>query len=241
MKRRQEHAINTLVRVQNFLDQHAPLLQGLDTCGARLDLDTLVAALQRHAADQMAFAHATSAQAFRRRVLAKTLLLHHMRPIAAVALAQLRDAPDFAALVAPAYNTKPRELLAAASAMARAAGPFAATFIHAGLSTDFIQRLTDACATLSASMAQQGSLASQRSGATAGLAATLAQARKLVKVLDALVVTQLDGQDALLAEWRAARRYYGQTSRAPMAIPFVPRPTVPRGTAQPESASATPG
>jgi len=239
MKRRQAHALDTLVRVQTFLDQHAPLLQGLATCGARRELDALVDALQQHAADQLAFAHATSAQAYRRRVVAKTLLLYHMRPIAAVALAQLRGAPDFAALVAPPYNTKPYELVAAAGAMASAAAPFAATFIHAGLSTDFIKRLTDAAATVDDCMAQQGSLASQRSGATAGVAATLAHARKLVKVLDALIVVQLDGQEALLAEWRAARHYYGQGTRATMPILFALRPTAAQVTAPPERAGAT--
>jgi hypothetical protein len=67
--------------------------------------------------------------------------------------------------------------------------------------------------------------------------AEFSQARKIVKVLNSLVVPKLHDDQALLAEWRASRRYFGQTGRSVVFLPFSP---VSRGIGAGPGLSAAP-
>jgi hypothetical protein len=222
MNKRQSHLLNTLQRVQFFLDQHASLLEGVSSSGARASLDQLVDTLRQHAVDQVASRRIGSAETARQRVLRNQLLINHLRAVARVAEAQLRDVPDFAALSMPPYDTPSHDLVAAARAMAAAATPYEDAFVGAGLRPDFLARMMAAADLLEECAGRRGSVAAQGHGATDGMKAELSQARKIVKVLNSFVVPKLQDNQALLAEWRASRRYFGQTGRTVVFLPFAP-------------------
>jgi hypothetical protein len=71
-------------------------------------------------------------------VLRNALKLNHLRPVATVAAAHLRQVPDFAALKMPPKNATSRGLIAWAAAMKTAASTYADAFVGAGLPSDFL-------------------------------------------------------------------------------------------------------
>ena len=105
--------LNTLQRVQRFMDTSADALGTLNTSGYRRILDDVVTTLSSHAVNQAASKRVGSGETAKQRVLRNALKLNHMRPIAAVAAAQLKQVPEFVALkMAPAKSTS-RQLIAA--------------------------------------------------------------------------------------------------------------------------------
>lgn len=210
MKTKQARILDTFQRVQRFLDDNAPALGDINSSGTRKDLDRLITALNQHAVAQEVNRRLASAETVRTRVLTNALLINHMRPIARIASAELTDVPGFAALGMPTHHETPRRLIAAAGAMAEAAGGFTETFISAGLPADFIERMTAAAARLDDSLGQRGSMVGSRTGATSGMEADITKARKSVKTLSALVEPMVQDNEALLAAWRSARKYLGQ-------------------------------
>ena len=82
-----------------------------------------------------------AAEAAKERVLRNALKLNHMRPVATVANAQLRQVPDFVALKMPPRNATSRTLINWAAAMKTAAGEYSDAFVGAGLPADFLDQL----------------------------------------------------------------------------------------------------
>jgi hypothetical protein len=208
-----DHAavLNTLTRVQRFLDANGDTLGTINQSGSRQILDDVVTTLSSHAVNQTSSKRTGAAQVAKERVLRNALKLNQMRPIATIAAAQLRQVPEFTALKMPPANSTSRALIAWAGAMSDAALVYDKTFIAAGVPADFITRLHDAANALSDAMANRGATKSAQSGATAGLSAETARGRQAVKVLDSLVEPQLAGNIALLAQWKAAKRIGGKT------------------------------
>ncbi|MGH7617735.1 MAG: hypothetical protein ACREPM_10935 [Gemmatimonadaceae bacterium] len=208
-----DHAavLNTLVRVQRFLDANGDALGSINQSGSRQVLDDVVTTLGSHAVSQTSSKRIGAAQVAKERVLRNALKLNQMRPIATVAAAQLRQVPEFTALKMPPANSTSRALIAWAGAMSEAATAYDKTFITAGLAADFITRLHDAANALSDAIANRGATKSTQSGATAGLSAETARGRQAMKVLDSIVEPQIAGNIALLAQWKAAKRIGGKT------------------------------
>jgi len=224
--------LNTLTRVQRFLDINGPSLGDINASGYRKILDDVVDKLSGHAADQTTTKRAASAEAAKERVLRNALKLNHMRPIATVANAQLRQVPDFVALKMPAKTATSRTLIAWAAAMKAAAGEYASAFVGAGLPADFLDGLQSAADALSNSLTSRTSNGAAQRGATIGLDAEATRGRQAVKVLDSLVEPLIQGNLALLAQWAAAKRFGGKVNSASYAASSSERPgtVVPRGS-----------
>jgi NAD-dependent DNA ligase len=109
-----------------------------------------------------------------------------------------------------ALKTTP-QLLAAAAAMGGAASKHVATFIAAGMSTDFIAELEAAAEAFKTGATVKGSVSSTQIGATGALKESTKQARKVVKQLDALVEPLLANNTSLLTKWKATKRFSGRT------------------------------
>ena len=211
--------LNTLQRVQRFMDTNADALGTLNTSGYRRILDDVVTTLSSHAVNQAASKRVGSGETAKQRVLRNALKLNHMRPIAAVAAAQPKQVPEFVALkMAPAKSTS-RQLIAAAGGMAAAATTYEQTFIDAGLPADFLAALQAAADALNASVTKRGTTTTLQSGATAGLRAESSRGREAVKVLDSLIEPQIAGNTVLLVQWKTAKRFGGKT--APLSITTV--------------------
>jgi hypothetical protein len=209
-----EHStvLNTLMRVQRFMDTSAEALGSLNESGSRRTLDDIIANLSSHAVNQAASKRVGSAGTAKQRVLRNALKTNHMWPIATVAKAHLKQVPEFLALKMPAANTTSRRLIAAAGAMAVAAKKHAKTFTDAGHPADFLERLQAAASALEASLTDRGATTSTQTGATAGLKAETARGRDSVKVLDSLIEPQLAGNTVLLVQWKSAKRFGGKST-----------------------------
>ena len=204
-------ALNTLTRVQRFLDDHGTALGSINQSGYRAILDDVVTMLSAHAVTQTTSKRMSAAIVAKERVLRNALKLNHMRPIAAVAAAQLRQVPEFLALKMPPITSTSRALIAWAGAMNSAAATYTKTFVDAGLPQDFLVQLKSAADALNAAITSRGATAVAQRGASAGLDAEVTRGRQAVRVLDALVEPLIAGDVSLLSEWKSAKRFGGRT------------------------------
>jgi hypothetical protein len=140
----------------------------------------------------------------------------------------LSETPALEPLRLPRGRPTAEQLAAAAHGMAEAAAPYAEVFVAAGLAPDFRAQLHGAADALLASLDHRARRQGQRTGATAGLRATLSAGRRLVHVLDAFVQTALVDEPALLASWAAAQRVQrlpGRRSAPPTTVDAIPEAT----------------
>lgn len=223
MQSQHNAVLNAMQRAQRFMDTNAASLGTLNSSGYRRILDDVVGALGGHAVNQATSKRVGSGETARQRVLRNVLKLNHMRPIAAVAAAQLKLVPEFTALRMPPTNSTSRALIAAAGAMRAAAAKYARAFTDAGLPTDFLAKLEQAAVALNDAIGNRGSTRTLQNAATAGLRSQTARGRETLRVLDSLIEPQLQGDPVLLVQWKAARRIGGKT-------PTVTRTTVDAAT-----------
>ncbi len=204
--------LNTLQKVQRFMDINADALGTINHSGYRRILDDVVDTLSSHASNQAASKRMGSAETAKQRVLRNALRLNAMRPIAAVAAAQLKQVPEFLALKMPPGNSTSARLIAAAGGMATAATTYEKAFVDAGLPADFLDRLKTASDALNNSLTNRGNTAGNQVGATQGLKAESVRGREAVKVLDSLIEPQLAGDSVLLMQWKSARKFGGKST-----------------------------
>ena len=146
MHKRQRGVAQALQRIQAFLDAHADRLGGINDSGARRQLDAIAGQLVALESEQDPFGYQRDRDRDRVRALIGRLRLFHMRPIAAIARARLRESPEYAKLRVPPVRVDPGTAVLMAREMARAAEPHAPFFVAMGLPADFRQRLDDAAA-----------------------------------------------------------------------------------------------
>lgn len=229
---------NTLENVQLFMDKNAAVLGNLNTSASRKSLDDLEATLSSHAASQVGAASGTKAAIAKQRVLRNTLLVKSLRPISAIAEAQLNQSPDFIALKLPRATRTTQQILAVADSMGTAAVPHADTFIQAGMPATFLADLKTAAAALKAGAALRGHTAKSQIGATSGLRAATRQAGKIIKALDALIEPALANNPALLSQWKATKRFTGRpTAIASAMIDSTATVSVQEAPSQPTAAT----
>jgi hypothetical protein len=192
--------------VQGFLDANAERFAAINTSSTRRSLDTTVAQLTAHAADQEGGTRSGLGETARQRSLRKALRIHHMRAIAEAAKIKLRAVPEFRALTMPDVNVKMEQLLAAASAMADAAKQHEQTLIDTGLPEGFLGKLVAATDAVRASIEEGAQSRGRRAGGTAGLSSDGKRGRSMLKILDSLVIPIIGDDEKLIAQWRSALR-----------------------------------
>lgn len=205
MHKRQEHLFHTLRAARDFIARHADQLGGVPASGMRKRLDEQIDALRVHIVAQSSAALGSRMCTQSLQARRATLIEDHMRPIACIACAELRDHPDLVSFTVPIRRPSPALLYASAMGMAMAAAPHAAVFIDAGLPPDFIDRLRDAANAMRDAVDSRTRERGVRSGSTAGIAETVANARRTVRALNALVRIHIKYDAGLLAEWDGAR------------------------------------
>jgi hypothetical protein len=199
--------LNTLTRVQRFLDVNGAALGSINQSGYRAILDDVVTTLNAHAVTQTSSKRMAAAVVAKERVLRNALKLNHMRPVSAVAAAQLRQVPEFLALKMPPVTSTSRTLIAWAGAMGTAARAYVKTFVDAGLPPDFLAQMQAAAETLNSAITSRGATNAAQRGASAGLDAESQRGRSAVKVLDSLVEPLIAGDVSLLSQWKSAKRF----------------------------------
>ncbi len=233
MHARQSSILESLRAIQLFLDGHPEELAPINASGTRKSLDTLVPQLTTQALDQDAGRVGGRGEASLHQSLRKELHDLHMKPIATIARARLRNVPEMSAFQLPPLATPSTVLVAKAGGMADAAAKHAAVFIERGLSQDFIAQLTAAATALSQASDSRAQSRTRSVGATSALAAFVAQARTVVRELDALVTLKVGRDERLIGEWRAAKRVHRKTGPATGSATPAPAgtsPTTPGGS-----------
>lgn len=198
--------LDALVRIQRFLDANSAALGTVNTSGARTSLDAVVAQLSGHAADQGSHTISAIGQTKKQSSLRLRLRRSLMQPVVDMARANRDHIPDVADLRMPDSNMQGTQLVAAAEAMADAAAPYADVFVGAGLRPDFLDALRAGATALRDSLGVRAQHQNSRKGATIGLDAQAASARKAIRMLNAAVGQALADNTELLTQWKSIKR-----------------------------------
>ena len=234
MNKRQAQILQSLRSAQAFIDTNADALSPTVMNGTKAKLDNTIASLTTHATNQTGDHLLGMGLTRTKRTLRTTLIKKHMKPIARIARAELRDTPELEALRMPKSGLGAVRLAAHADGMARAAEPFSATFIDWGLSPNFIVELRQAASALLASIDDRTVARGNRRGATIGIKQQLRVARFAVGVLDALIKSELHDDPVLLQQWihvsrvgRVSGRKAGLAETRESPTPVIAEPAHP--------------
>ncbi len=243
MQSRQGNLLQSLRAVEDFLAANAATLDDVVKTGTRKKLAQTIAALESTVAEQAGTSVIAKGGTNRYLALRLALVRDHMAPIARIARAELPPTPEMNALRMPKSTWKMERLAAAAHGMAQAAEPYTAEFVEAGLDPDFIAQLTAAANAMVRSVSDRTQTRGRLTGATKGLATTLAAGRKLVDAIDALVTSALAHDPATLANWKRVKRVrristHAQNGTTPTPVAVPPGAQVP-GTTISARVSAT--
>ncbi|HVT38387.1 MAG TPA: hypothetical protein VHE78_05060 [Gemmatimonadaceae bacterium] len=229
MNKRQQHLVDSLRRVQAFLDTHGDAVGPLKDTEARKQLDQTVGRAIAHALDQSTAERELAGTGNQAKQLAGDLKTGHMTPVAQFARAKLRGVPNFKALAQVPHSLRGPSLVTAAHAMATAATPYVSHLLKAQFPTESVPQLASAANALGAALADRAAALSRHVIATAGVQEQLALGREAVAMLDPIVTRRLAGKKDLLAGWRSAKRVTQRSPSGTVLAPpvVVPAPSIP--------------
>jgi hypothetical protein len=215
-----------LRRVQQFLDEFAVKLFTVNAAAARQALDKVVEEMGANEAAQASNTLNAKSQTAILARLRSDLVNRHMRPVALIAAAHLRDVPDFKALHVPKFGVKAAVLVQDANAMAEAAREYQQVFVGNGCPEDFADALVAAATAVRASIDARGKSIAMRAAARDGLKATATRAHLVLRFLDAQVKAALGDDPKTLAAWNSAKRI-GKGKVVPIEAVIPPFATAP--------------
>ena len=195
-----------LRRVQQFLDEFAAKLFGAAAAAARQALDLLVEDMRVNEAEQANNTLNAKSQTAAQAVLRDKLVKDHMRPVALIAAAHLRDVPEFKALQVPKIGVKAAVLVQDANAMAEAAKPYQQVFVGNGRPETFVDDLVAAADAVRASIDARGKSIATKAAARDGLKATATRAHAVLRFVDAQVKSAAADDPKILGAWNSAKR-----------------------------------
>ena len=241
MQRQSQYRLDSLHRVQAFLDTHVDVLGALNKTEARKQLDDAASAATVHENDRGSADRALAGAGEEVKRLAASLIADHMVPVAKFARANLRGVPNFKALTHAPANRRGPSLVGAANAMATAAAPYADRLAKAQFPAESIKQLSDAAGALKAALDTREAAKSKRIVATAGVRNQLQLGREAVAKLDPIVHKLIAKQPELKAGWRSARRMTlmpqsGAAAAVPAGTTTTPATPAPVTTTAPATA-----
>jgi len=226
MRVRQIRQFDMLRRVQQFLDDFAVKLFAATAAAARQALDQLVADMRMNEAEQASNTLNAKGQTAALVALRVKLVKDHMRPVALIAAAHLRDVPEFKALQVPKRRVKAAVLVQDANAMAEAAKPYQQVFVGNGRPETFADDMVAAANAVRASIDARGKSIATKAAARDGLKATATRAHSVLRFLDAQVKSAAADDPKILAAWNSAKRI-GKGKVVPIEATLPPSTTPP--------------
>ena len=218
-----------LRRVQQFLDEFAVTLFAGNAAAARKALDQIVEDMRVNEAEQTSNTLNAKSQTAAQAALRGKLVTDHMRPVALIAAAHLRDVPEFKALQVPKVGVKAAVLVQDANAMAEAAKPYQQVFVGNGCPETFVDDLVAAAGAVRASIDARGKSIATKAAARDGLKATATRAHAVLRFLDAQVKSAAADDPKLLAAWKSAKRI-GKGKVVPIEATILPSTISPTPT-----------
>lgn len=207
-----------LCRVQQFLNDHAEALGQITQSAARKQLDSLVSAMGDSAQVAVTSRTMATGETARTEALRRALRKGHMQPIAAIARLELRDVPQFEALHWPPAHEKTARLVGRARAMAAVAAEHTPVFLEHRLPVDFAAQLLAAADAVEESLARRNANGRDSAGAHGQLTHCRSSAQYVLRVLTTQVENALAGDEALLGQWKFAKRVGLSSSRPAGAV-----------------------
>ena len=229
MRVEQIRKFDMLRRVQQFLDEFAVRLFAANAAAARKALDQLVADMRANEASQASNTLNAKSQTAAQKVLRSELVKDHMRPVALIAAAHLRDVPEFEALQVPKVGVKAAVLVQNANAMAEAAKPYQEVFVGNGRPETFIDDMVAAATAVRASIDARGKSIATKAAARDGLKATSTRAHSVLRFLDAQVKSAAADDPKILGAWNSAKRI-GKGKVVPIEATILAPTTPPAPT-----------
>jgi hypothetical protein len=225
MKGREKQAIESYQRVKTFLGVY-PAPAPATYAGPEDVLDDVISQLTDHSSTQVLGTHLSQSEQRRQKSLMRKLREHQMRPIVAIAKSEIEAEPGIEkALRLPPKGISPVKLVAAAQAMREAAALFAPVFVKKGRPENFLEQLTAAIEAVTKSTSGRARILGTRVGAKAGIAQEVRRGRRAVEMLDSIVTPAFEGNDVVLAAWRAAKKVYANGSAGGAVPAPAPQPT----------------
>jgi hypothetical protein len=229
MRVQQIRKFDMLRRVQQFLDEFAAKLFGAAAAAARAALDQLVEDMRVNEAEQASNTLNAKGQTAAQVALRDKLVKDHMRPVALIAAAHLRDVPEFKALQVPKVGVKTAVLVQDANAMAEAAKPYQQVFVGNGRPETFVDDMVAAAAAVRASIDARAKSIATKAAARDGLKSTATRAHSVLRFLDAQVKSAAADDPKILAAWHSAKRI-GRGKVVPIEATIPPSTTTPAPT-----------
>lgn len=206
MQTRQKQVIEAYRRVQKFLQDH-PASPPTSYAEPKELLDAVVAKLTDHSFAQVSGLKMSQAEARRLESLVQRLRDRHLKPIVAIARAQMADRPGIEkALRMPPAGLSVLKLVAEAQHIRDAAAIYGPAFVKNGRPENFLDTLGEAIAETENAFGGRAQRLGGRIGAGAGITKELRRGREAVGMLDTIVQVAFEGNDVVLAAWKSAKR-----------------------------------
>ena len=210
-------------RVQEYLAAHQ-LADAPATLGKQAnELNEVVEQLTRESLDQEAGYRLTKAQTQHQRELRQQLWELHMLPVSRVARDVFGLEGVDRALKLPHVQCPTERLVAAAGAMAEAAGRQPQPFIDHGLDAGFVAALRSATAELANALGARDGTQRRRVEATRRIDELVKRGRRALRLLNAVLRPRLAGDAAQLSAWdnvRAVKEVGGGSVAPPVVDPL---------------------
>jgi hypothetical protein len=207
---RQKQSLEAFVRVGIFVEAH-PVAGPLSYAGPRETLADVVRSMREHAGAQLSGRELSRAELRLQEQLIRRLIDRHMRPIVAIARAQIETDSDVRVSVAlrmPTSGFRATRMLQAADGMIEGARPFEAVFIANGMPVDFLARFTAARNELDGVLGGRAAHVGAHVAARKALEVQMRRGRRAVDRIDAVVRASFDGDEVTLGAWRVAKRVH---------------------------------
>lgn len=215
MLQQQKQSLESLVRVRAFMGRH-PVTGPLTYGDAGTILDEVIQRCRELAGAQLTGKELSRGEARRQRQLVGQLLDEHVRPLVAIARAQVEPLADGrlpTTIRMPRAGSGVTKMLQACDGLIEAARPFESTFITLGLPADFLARFTAARHELATMLGGRADQVAMHIAARTGLAVELRRGRAAVRRVDSVVRASFRGEPATLAVWRAVKRTHLPAAR----------------------------
>lgn len=208
MNAQQQRVLESFRRVQGWFEASREYLSATGTGSINAltanveQLTNVVERATAHSAAQQTNAAQAMLVSKDEREQRRSVLTHHMVPIARVARMLRGEVPGIGVLTMPKGNIESPALITAAAVMARKAEVYASVLAENGLPTDFVAQLDAAAARLKKSLDDRGLARGARAASTRGLESELAVGRRIVGIMDVHLTRAFRYQPARMAEWK---------------------------------------
>lgn len=226
MRDREHGDIETLRAAYRFVARHDELRSLLDN-GTYQKLGEVLDRIDQQATGQVSEGIAAKAASLTAEEAREDLVVHHLHAIESIARVLESNDPELRALQMPNAKAAAPVLVTEAIAFATEASKWKDAFVEMGLPADFVEHAHAAAERLKEASGQPRDHRAARRGARTGAEADLAHAKKRLGALDSFVRTAIHDNPALLAEWKAVKKFPPR-KKARVVAPSVEALPAPR-------------